>query len=175
MNFPSFSHVFWIDASSVVTIQHSLKGICDLPDAQSYTLDGSPESALRWIVSLKDNYVLVLDNLDVLLSEADLAKYLPPELRGNILITSCNHTLEHLTSPIDSFEVKPMEVNDAIELLLKAGGLDPFGMDLQAEVSIIVKELSCLPLAIVLAGVSISSGVALLETTLGNILITTEH
>jgi hypothetical protein len=55
------------------------------------SLDGSPESALRWIGSLKDNYVLVLDNLE-LLSKAELAKYFPPELRGNILITSCNYT-----------------------------------------------------------------------------------
>ena len=126
-------------------------------------MDGSPESALRWISSLKENYLLVLDNLDVLLSEADLAKYLPPELRGNILISSCNYyIMKHLTSPVNSYKVKLMEVNDATELLLKAGGLDPFRMDLQAEASIIVKELSCLPLAIVLAGGSISSGVATL-------------
>ena len=74
INFLRFSHVFWIDGSSIVTIQHSLKGISDLPDAQSYTLNGSPESALRWIGSLKDNYLLVLDNLDLLLLEAEIGR-----------------------------------------------------------------------------------------------------
>ncbi|KIK05405.1 hypothetical protein K443DRAFT_69603, partial [Laccaria amethystina LaAM-08-1] len=149
-----FSHVFWIDASSVVTIQHS---ICDLPDAQSYILDGSPESALRWIGSLKDNYVLVLDNLE-LLSKAELAKYFPPELRGNILITSSNYT--NWMSSMKSYDVRGMMKHEAIELLLKAGGLDPHRMDLQAEASVIVERLFYLPLAIVLAGVSIASGAA---------------
>ncbi|KIK05358.1 hypothetical protein K443DRAFT_91410, partial [Laccaria amethystina LaAM-08-1] len=54
-----FSIVFWIDASSVGTITQGLKGICILPEAQSSGLDGSPESALHWIGSLKENYIMV--------------------------------------------------------------------------------------------------------------------
>ncbi|KIK05325.1 hypothetical protein K443DRAFT_25204, partial [Laccaria amethystina LaAM-08-1] len=48
-----FSHVFWIDASSAGTITQGLKGLCSLPAAQTYALDGSPESALFWIGSLR--------------------------------------------------------------------------------------------------------------------------
>ncbi|KIJ97065.1 hypothetical protein K443DRAFT_41868, partial [Laccaria amethystina LaAM-08-1] len=48
-----FSHVFWIDASSVCTIERGLKGICNIYGAQSSVLLGSHESALSRIGSLR--------------------------------------------------------------------------------------------------------------------------
>ena len=162
----SFSSVFWIDASSVGTITQALKGICNLPAAQSSGLDGSPKSALHWIGLLKENYVMVFDNADVL-SPAELEAYLPPGRGGNILITSCNSTMRSLTLPKNSLEVTEMEENDAIELLLKACYLDPCSMEFQSEASNIVKELSYLPLAIDQAGAYIASG----ATTIGNYLV----
>ena len=161
----SFSSVFWIDASSVGTITQGLKGICNLPAAQSSGLDGSPESALHWIGLLKENYVMVFDNADVL-SPAELEVYLPPGRGGNILITSRNSSMRNLTSPENSLEVTEMEENDAIELLLKASCLDPSSMEFQAEASKIVKELFFHPLAIDQAGAYITSG----ATTIGNYL-----
>jgi hypothetical protein len=155
----SFSSVFWIDASSVGTITQALKGICNLPAAQSSGLDGSLESALHWIGSLKENYVMVFDNADVL-SPAELEAYLPPGRGGNILITSRNSTMRNLTSPENSLEVTEMEENDAIELLLKASCLNPSSLEFQSEASKIVKELFCLPLAIDQAGAYIASGAA---------------
>ena len=71
----SFSSVFWIDASSVGTIIQGLKGICNLPAAQSSGLDGSCESALYWIGSLKDNYIMVFDNGDVLFHRQTAQRY----------------------------------------------------------------------------------------------------
>ena len=161
----SFSTIFWIDASSVGTITQGLKGICNLPAAQSSGLDGSHESALHWIGLLKENYVMVFDNADVL-SPAELEAYLPSGRGGNILITSCNSTMWNLTSPENSLEVTEMEENDAIELLLKASYLDLCAMDFQTEASKIVKKLSYLPLAIDQAGAYIASG----ATTIGNYL-----
>jgi hypothetical protein len=143
----SFSSVFWIDASSVGTITQGLKGICNLPAAQSSRLDGSPESALHWIGLLKGNYVMIFDNADVL-SPTELEAYLPPGRGGNILITSRNSTMRTLTSPENSLELAEMEENDAIELLLKASCSDLSSMEFQTEASKIVKELFCLPLAI---------------------------
>jgi hypothetical protein len=70
---PSFSSVFWIDVSSAGTIVQGLKGICLLPEARCGMLNGSPEYALHWIGSLKENYALVFDNADALS---------PPELEG---------------------------------------------------------------------------------------------
>jgi tetratricopeptide (TPR) repeat protein len=161
----SFSTVFWIDASSVGTITQGLKGICNLPAAWSSGLGGSPESALHWIGSLKENYVMVFDNADVL-SPAELEAYLPPGRGGNILITSRNSTMMRLTSLENSLEVTEMEENDAIELLLKASCLDPSSMEFQGEASKIVKKLFCLPLAIDQAGAYIASRV----TTIGEYL-----
>ena len=161
----SFSSVFWIDASSVGTITQGLKGICNLPAAQSSGLDGSPESALHWIGFLKENYILIFDNADVL-SPAELEAYLPPGRGGNILITSRNSTMQNLTLPENSLEVTEMKEDDAIALLLKASCLDPSSIDFQAEALNIVKELSYLPLAIDQAGAYIASG----ATTIGDYL-----
>jgi len=161
----SFSFVFWIDASSIATITQGLKGISHLPAAQSGGLDGSPESALHWIGSLKENYIMVLDNADVL-SPAELEAYLPSGRGGNILITSRNSNMRNLTSPENSLEISEMEESDAIELLLKASYLDPSSMEFQAEACKIVKEFFCLPLAIDQAGAYIASG----ATTIGDYL-----
>ena len=103
-----FSTVFWIDASSVGSIIQGLKGICHLPAAQSSGLDGSPESALHWIGSLKENFIMVFDNADAL-SPAELEAYLPLGKWGNILITSRNSTMRNLTSPENSLEITEME------------------------------------------------------------------
>jgi len=154
----SFSFVFWIDASSVGTITQGLKGMCNLPAASSSGLDGSHESALHWIGSLKENYIMVYDNADVL-SPAELEAYFPPPGKGgNILITSQNFAMQSLTLPENSLEITEMEENDAIELLLKASCLDPFSVELQVEASKIVKELFCFPLATDQAGAYIASG-----------------
>ena len=153
----SFSHVFWIDASSTSTITQGLKGICNLPEAKSFALDGSPQSALWWISSLRDNYVMVFDNADNLTPE-ELEEFFPSGLGGNILITSRNSGLRHLTLHENSLEVKEMEENEAISLLLKAACLDESQEDLQVEACKIVNELFYIPLAIDQAGAFIAFG-----------------
>jgi tetratricopeptide (TPR) repeat protein len=120
-------------------------------------LDGSPESALYWVSSLKENFAMVFDNADTL-SPAELEAYFPPGQRGNILITSRNSTMQCLVSPENSLEVTGMEESEAVLLLLRAGCLNSSSMDLKAEASKIVKELCCLPLAIDQAGAFIASG-----------------
>ena len=157
---PSFSQVFWVDASSPGTIIQALKAM-----GQSCGLDGSPESALQWIGSLKENYILIFDNADVL-SPATLEVYLPPGMRGNILITSRNSVMMALTSPENSLEVTEMEERDAIGLLLKASCLNSPTLDVQIQASRIVKELFYFPLAIDQAGAYIASG----ATTIGDYL-----
>ena len=138
----------------------ALKGI-----GQSCGLDGSPESALQWIGSLKENYILIFDNADVL-SPASLEVYFPPGMRGNILITSRNSAMMTLTSPESSFEVTEMEEKDAFELLLTSSCLKSPTSDVQVQASKIVKELFCLPLAIDQAGAYIASG----ATSIGDYL-----
>jgi hypothetical protein len=120
-------------------------------------LDGSPQSALWWISSLRENYAMVFDNADNLTPE-ELEQYFPSGLGGNILITSRNSGLKHLTLHENSLEVKEMEENDAISLLLRAACLDNSQEDLQAEASKIVNELFYIPLAIDQAGAFIAFG-----------------
>jgi len=165
----SFSIVCWLDASSAGTITQGLKGICNLPEARSSVLDGSLESALSWIGSLKENYVMVFDNADTL-SPSELEAFFPSGQWsgqwGNILITSRNSNIRCLTLPENSLEVMEMEENDSVALLLKAS-LNPSRVDLQTEALKIVKELFCLPLAIDQAGAYIASG----ATSIGGYLV----
>ena len=128
-------------------------------------MDGSFESALWWIGSLKENYILIFDNADVL-SPAALEVYFPPGMRGNILITSRNSAMMTLTSHQNSLEVTKMEERYAIELLLKASCLESSTSDVQIQASRIVTELFCFPLAIDQAGAYIASG----ATTIGDYL-----
>ena len=106
---------------------------------------------------MRENYAMVFDNADNLTPE-ELEQYFPSGLGGNILITSRNSGLRHLTLHENSLEVKEMEENDAISLLLKAACLDVSQEDLQAEASKIVNELFCIPLAIDQAGAFIAYG-----------------
>ena len=138
----------------------ALKGI-----GRTCGLDGSPESALWWIGSLNENYILIFDSADVL-SPAALEVYFPPGMRGNILITSRNSAMMTLTSPENSLEVAEMEERDAIDLLLKASCLESCTLSVQIQASNIVKELFCFPLAIDQAGAYIASG----ATTIGDYL-----
>ena len=158
---PSFSQVFWVDASSSGTIKQALKVI-----GQSCGLDGSTESTLWWIGSTKENYILIFDNADVL-SPATLEEFFPPGMLGNILITSRNSAMMTLTSPKSSFEVIEMEESNAIELLLKASCLESSTSDVQIQATKIVKELFCFPLAIDQAGAYIASG----ATTIADYLV----
>ena len=132
---------------------------------QSCGLDGSHESALWWIGSLRENYILIFDNADVL-SPAALEVYFPPGMRGNILITSRNSAMMTLTSPESSLEVTEMEERDAVALLLKASGLKLPTLDAEIQATNIVKELFYFPLAIDQAGAYIASG----ATTIGDYL-----
>ena len=166
-DFYSFPRIFWIDASSTSTITQGLKGICNLPGAQSCALDGSLESALFWIGALRDNYVIVFDNADIL-SPEELEHYFPPGLNGNILLTSRNSAMQCLTSPANCLEVKELAQSDAIMLLLKASCLDiAHSDDLYEKASVIVKELFCFPLAIDQAGAMIRSGAINITDYLG--------
>ena len=81
---------------------------------------------------------MVFDNADHLEPE-ELEQYFPSGLGGNILITSRNSGLKHLTLHENSLEVKEMEENDAISLLLKAACLHESEEHVQAEASKNVK------------------------------------
>jgi hypothetical protein len=71
--------------------------------------------------------------------------------------------MQYLTLYQNSFEMKEMEDNDAVSLLLKASCLDGTQPDIQVEGGKIVKELCYLPLAIDQEGAFIASGTINIE------------
>ena len=98
----SFSHLFWIDASSEESMEMSLKGISSLSAAQYSGVDGSVESVLQWISFLPEDWMIVFDNADAPLVE----KFIPPGNRGNILITSKNKSMGRIVSSENRIEIK---------------------------------------------------------------------
>ena len=82
----SFSHIFWVDASSEESMEMSLRGISSLSQAAA---QNSVDSVLQWISFLQEEWLIVFDNADVPPPEV-VEKFIPPGNRGNILITSRN-------------------------------------------------------------------------------------
>ena len=152
----SFSHVFWVDASSHDSIKISLKGICSIPAAQGPVVDGSVESALQWIFQIQGEWLIVFDNADNP-SPGVVAKFIPPGNRGNILITSKNKSMGRVIGFKNLIEITEMEESDAITLLLRVSNLSLSADHIQAAKGI-VAELGYIPLAIDQAGAYVEAG-----------------
>ena len=84
-----FSHVFWVDASSVESVTMTLRGISSISAAQASCLDDSVESVLQWMSGIQEEWLIVFDNADVL-PDYDMEKFIPGGNRANVLITSRN-------------------------------------------------------------------------------------
>ena len=148
--------MFWVDASSLESINMSLKGISSIPTAQASFVDGSAEFVIQWISSIQEEWLIVFDNADDLPPDV-VAKFIPPGNRGNILITSRNRSMRRLIASENVIEVNEMEEADAITLLLKASCLNTSVEHLQAAKDI-VASLGCMPLAVDQAGAYIEAG-----------------
>ena len=138
-------------------MEMSLRGISSLPAARCSGVDDSVESVLQWISFLQDEWLIVYDNADASIPEV-VEKFIPPGIRGNILITSRNRSMgERIVSSENRIEIKEMDEADAVTLLLKASFLDPLPKHVEVSKKI-VNELYCIPLAIDHAGAYIGAG-----------------
>ena len=151
-----FSHVFWVDASSVESVTMSLRGISSISAAQASCLDDSVESVLQWMSGIQEEWLIVFDNADVLPVYV-VEKFIPTGSRGNVLITSRNRSIGRLVSSENIIEIDEMEEADAISLLLKASQLDASDRHMEVAKNI-VTELGCMPLAVDHAGAYIEAG-----------------
>ena len=118
-----FSHVFWVDASSVESVTTSLRGVSSIFAAKACCLDDSVDSVLQWTSVLQEEWLIVFDNADALPVHV-VEKFIPKGKRGNVLITSRNCSIGRLVSFENIIEIDEMEVEDAITLLLKVSHLD---------------------------------------------------
>jgi hypothetical protein len=109
--FSSFSDIFFIDTSTIATIDAGLKNIAVMKNAGDSLQDG-----LLWLTSQVQAWLLVLDNADD--PTIDRQEFIPECDHGNIIITSRNPGLSvHAGS---ESRVSDMEEEDAVALLLKS-------------------------------------------------------
>ncbi|KAJ6506460.1 hypothetical protein DFH09DRAFT_1289113 [Mycena vulgaris] len=146
-----FSDIFFIETSTIETIDTGLKNIAATQNAGSTAQD-----ALAWLSSKPAEWLLFFDNADD--PKIDLNNFFPGCKHGNILITSRNPSLRVYAGEYSL--VSDMEEPDAVDLLLTsaAQAITPGNKEIAAE---IVKALYHLPLAIIQAGAFISESGAL--------------
>ena len=66
----------------------SLRGLLNTPGTTTSGLNESSQSALHWMACLQEEWIIVFDNADS--APEVVEKFIPPGLRGNVLITSWN-------------------------------------------------------------------------------------
>ncbi|KAJ7024598.1 P-loop containing nucleoside triphosphate hydrolase protein, partial [Mycena alexandri] len=141
----SFSDIFLVDTSKVETIETALKSI-----AVSKSIGDSAQDTLMWLQSNHNKWLLFFDNADD--PKINLNDFIPQCNHGNIIMTSRNPELQSYGVHTS---VSDMEEADATTLLLRRANKESSKENLKLATEI-VKELYCLPLAIVQAGAFIS-------------------
>ncbi|KAJ7081522.1 hypothetical protein C8R44DRAFT_862719 [Mycena epipterygia] len=142
----NFTDIFFIDSSTVGTIDTGLKNI-----ANAKTVGESLKDALQWLQSKQEQWLMFFDNTDN--PKINLNDYFPQCDHGNIIITSRNPGLVVYASSHSL--VSDMEEIDAVDLLLRSAGQETTDNNKIAAVQI-VKVLHYLPLAIIQAGAFVS-------------------
>ncbi|KAJ7348124.1 hypothetical protein DFH08DRAFT_779415 [Mycena albidolilacea] len=141
-----FSSIYFVDTSSVETINTSFKFI-----AISKKIGDTAESARQWLTSKQEQWLLFFDNAND--PKIDLNKFIPQCSHGNIIITSQNPALCVYSGSNSS--VSGMEEDEAIQLLLKSAAQNITPQS-RMYADAIVKELAYFPLAIIQAGAFIA-------------------
>ncbi|KAJ7865933.1 FabD/lysophospholipase-like protein, partial [Mycena leptocephala] len=144
---PRFTKQFFINASSLQTLDMALKNI-----AISHKIGKNSEDGLLWLISQTEEWMLLFDNADD--PSIDLFHFFPKCTHGNIIITSRNPQLA-VHGPRSHSRVGDMNETNVIDLLLLSAVKEKT-IECAQSASEIVKELSFLPLAIIQAGAYIS-------------------
>ncbi|KAH8804037.1 hypothetical protein DL96DRAFT_1823082 [Flagelloscypha sp. PMI_526] len=148
-----FSEVFFVNASSQLTLENDFKAI-----AETKSLGTSMNDAMYFLSNNNDEWLLFLDNADD--PQLDLHPFVAWE-HGNVLITSRNSEIR-IHAPRCSVEVDNLVEDEAIILLLLGVELDD-GHDTRRIAKQIVQELGCLALAINQARAFLAKGICNLE------------
>ena len=143
---PSFSNIFWIDASSKSSIELGLMQIAQANNAPQEAKQ-SIRSVLQWI-SQRTNWLMIYDGADGHYQIVE--KFLPPGNGGNILITSRSVGLKRIC--LVSVKVVHMAEEEAASLVLKSAGLDPTSGSNSHMARRLTLELNGIPLALDQAG-----------------------
>lgn len=114
----------------------------------------------RYLTNSLEPWLLILDNADD--PSLDISQYFPVGNRGSIIVTTRNPECRcHAT--VGSRELREMDRDDAINLLLRSGDLPNDNQDLRLLALPIVQTLGYLALAVSHAGASIRQKICSLE------------
>ena len=119
----------------------------------------------RYLTNSLEPWLLILDNADD--PSLDISQYFPVGNRGSIIVTSRNPECR-CHSTVGSRELREMESDEAINLLLRSGDLPSENQDLRLLALPIVQTLGYLALAVSHAGASIRQKICSLEDYLDN-------
>ncbi|KAJ7728980.1 hypothetical protein B0H14DRAFT_3621656 [Mycena olivaceomarginata] len=144
---PRFTKQFFINASSIQTLDTAFTNI-----AISQGMEKTSEDGSLWLISHVEEWMLLFDNADD--PNINLFPFFPKCTHGNIIITSRNPELAG-HGPQSYSKVGDMDETNAIDLLLLRAVKEK-NIETTQQASEIVKELSCLPLAVIQAGAYIS-------------------
>ncbi|KAF8510479.1 hypothetical protein BU17DRAFT_98101 [Hysterangium stoloniferum] len=159
----NYWRVIWIDATSTMTLQNSFASIADDPEVKVQGVKRSSDAVLEWLSHNKRKWLFIFDNAHRM--HSDILTYLQQIRMIDILITSRDTILSaHVTSYIN---IQPMDENTAISLFQNAAGFSG-GSDttMIALSTYIVRNLGFLPLAVDIAGATISTGLCTLQNFL---------
>ncbi|KAH8833249.1 acyl transferase/acyl hydrolase/lysophospholipase [Flagelloscypha sp. PMI_526] len=133
-----FTEVFYVNASSMLTVDNDLKAI-----AVSKSFGTSMDDAIHFLRNYKAEWLLFLDSAND--PKLDLHLFVMGG-HGNVLITTCNSELR-THAPRCSLHVDSLEEDEAISLLLLGVEVND-GQETQRIAREIVQELGCLALAV---------------------------
>ena len=156
----SFWGVFFIDTSSADIAEQgfsTMARICKVGDKM--------DDFKRHLTNSLEPWLLILDNADD--PSLAISQYFPVGNRGSIIVTSRNpECRRHAT--VGSRELREMESDEAINLLLRSGDLPSENQDLRLLALPIAQTLGYLALAVSHAGASIRQKICSLEDYLDN-------
>lgn len=154
-----FWRVCWIDASNKQSLHHSFYIVAQDPEAKRAGVDGSLQATFQWLSSQRREWLLILDNADEYHDSLD--ESIPSGIRGNILISSRNASLQCRVRPNQAMRVGELGHGEAKQLLWSVGLShqdSSITADMDKELDMIVQELSAIPLAIHHAATAILTG-----------------
>ena len=155
-----FWGVFFVDASSTDLAEQAFSKM-----ARVCKVGETMEDFKKCLTNSPEPWLLILDNADDPL--LDISRFFPLGNRGTIIITSRNPDLK-CHAPLRSRELRDMETDDAITLLLRSGDLPSEDQNLWNLALEIVQTLGHLALAVSHAGASIRQRARSLEDYLDN-------
>ena len=147
--------LFWIDASSYTTALSGMQRVAQLLDSSKMSDPSSHMERLQAtkLEGLVHPFLIVLDNMDHAKDFTQIMHLMPENKLCMVLITSRHRDTQQMGTCL---EIKPMEQDEAVELLLTKCNISS-DSERQNHAKSIVETLAFLPLAIDQAGAYISS------------------